>query len=107
MVVITAEIESGFIAKDDLVPFRCSSISSCVAPLQTEASMGGRQGQHTQWASRCQMSFSQTPSYGSRTQGPLMKVLPVPGWRPLKQLAMRVFSYDVAVFSMTGLLRAS
>ncbi|GFX10715.1 hypothetical protein TNCV_147571 [Trichonephila clavipes] len=41
MSVITAEIESGFIAKDDLVPFRCSSVSSCVAPLQKEALMGG------------------------------------------------------------------
>ncbi|GFW61460.1 uncharacterized protein TNCV_347081 [Trichonephila clavipes] len=44
MIVITAEIDSGFVAKDDLVPFRCSPVSSCVAPLQTEASMSGRQG---------------------------------------------------------------
>ncbi|GFX81241.1 hypothetical protein TNCV_1828781 [Trichonephila clavipes] len=48
-IVITAEIESGFFfdAKDDLVPFCCSPVSSCVALLQTEASMGGRQGQNT------------------------------------------------------------
>ncbi|GFT25236.1 hypothetical protein TNCV_181081 [Trichonephila clavipes] len=46
-IVITAEIESGFVAKDDLVPFRCSPVSSCAAPLQTEASIGGGQGQHT------------------------------------------------------------
>ncbi|GFV73442.1 uncharacterized protein TNCV_3389581 [Trichonephila clavipes] len=25
-----------------------------------------------------------------KTQGPLMKVLPVPGWRPIKQLAVRM-----------------
>ncbi|GFU75634.1 uncharacterized protein TNCV_2863481 [Trichonephila clavipes] len=25
-----------------------------------------------------------------KTQGPLVKVLPVPGWRPMKQLAERV-----------------
>ncbi|GFU23445.1 uncharacterized protein TNCV_1573921 [Trichonephila clavipes] len=25
-----------------------------------------------------------------KTQGPLVKVLPVPGWRPMKQLAIRV-----------------
>ncbi|GFV25922.1 uncharacterized protein TNCV_2920331 [Trichonephila clavipes] len=31
MIVITAEIESGFVAKDDLVPFRCSTVSSCAA----------------------------------------------------------------------------
>ncbi|GFS98578.1 hypothetical protein TNCV_2987101 [Trichonephila clavipes] len=34
-IVITAEIESGFVAKDDLIPFRCSLVSLCVAPLQT------------------------------------------------------------------------
>ncbi|GFW63641.1 hypothetical protein TNCV_4329291 [Trichonephila clavipes] len=34
-IVITAEIESGLVAKDDLVPFHCSAVSSCVAPLQT------------------------------------------------------------------------
>ncbi|GFU71823.1 uncharacterized protein TNCV_2033641 [Trichonephila clavipes] len=45
-IIITAEIESGFVAKDDLVPFRCSPVS-CATPLQTEASMGERQGQHT------------------------------------------------------------
>ncbi|GFY00420.1 uncharacterized protein TNCV_1664591 [Trichonephila clavipes] len=43
-IVVTAEIESGFVAKDDLVPFRCSPVSSGAAPLQTETSMGGRQG---------------------------------------------------------------
>ncbi|GFY11114.1 hypothetical protein TNCV_4471001 [Trichonephila clavipes] len=31
MIVITAEIESGFVTKDELVPFRCSPVSSCVA----------------------------------------------------------------------------
>ncbi|GFU70405.1 uncharacterized protein TNCV_4216821 [Trichonephila clavipes] len=50
MIVITAEIEFGFVAKDDLVPFRCSPVSLCVAPLQTEALMGGRQEQHTEGA---------------------------------------------------------
>ncbi|GFX87846.1 uncharacterized protein TNCV_4373111 [Trichonephila clavipes] len=43
-IIIPAEIESGFVAKDDLVPFRCSPVSSCAATLQTQASMGGRQG---------------------------------------------------------------
>ncbi|GFW75646.1 uncharacterized protein TNCV_4428291 [Trichonephila clavipes] len=65
-IVITVGIESGFVAKDDLVPFRCNPVSSCVAPLQMEASMGGCQRQHTKWAPRSQMSFSQAPSYGSR-----------------------------------------
>ncbi|GFV05246.1 hypothetical protein TNCV_224591 [Trichonephila clavipes] len=43
-----AEIQSEFVAKDDLVPFHYSPVSSCAASLQTEASMGGRQGQRTQ-----------------------------------------------------------
>ncbi|GFS71278.1 DUF4371 domain-containing protein [Trichonephila clavipes] len=47
MTVIIAEIESGFVAKDGLVPFRCSPVSLCTAPLQMEALMGVRQGQHT------------------------------------------------------------
>ncbi|GFY10155.1 hypothetical protein TNCV_360221 [Trichonephila clavipes] len=38
-IVTTAEIESGFVAKDDLVLFRCSPAASCSAPFQTEASM--------------------------------------------------------------------
>ncbi|GFT31198.1 hypothetical protein TNCV_2679671 [Trichonephila clavipes] len=37
-IVITAEIET------DLVPFRCSPVSSCAEPLH--GSMGGCQGQH-------------------------------------------------------------
>ncbi|GFS63373.1 hypothetical protein TNCV_2308971 [Trichonephila clavipes] len=46
-IVITAEIESGFFAKDYLVPFSCSPTSSCMTPLQMEALMGGCQGKHT------------------------------------------------------------
>ncbi|GFX85106.1 hypothetical protein TNCV_4979611 [Trichonephila clavipes] len=46
-IVTTAEIESRFVAKDDLVPSHFSPVSSCAAPLQREALMGGRQGQHT------------------------------------------------------------
>ncbi|GFW87372.1 hypothetical protein TNCV_1267451 [Trichonephila clavipes] len=41
-IVITAEIKSGFVAKDSLVAFRCSIVSSSTATLQTEASIGGR-----------------------------------------------------------------
>ncbi|GFY11480.1 hypothetical protein TNCV_3183181 [Trichonephila clavipes] len=37
-IVTAAEIDSGFIAKNDLVPFRCSPVSSCAAPLQTGTS---------------------------------------------------------------------
>ncbi|GFT86541.1 hypothetical protein TNCV_1053931 [Trichonephila clavipes] len=43
-IVITAEIESEFVAKDDQAPFRCSPVSSCLAPIQTLASICGRHG---------------------------------------------------------------
>ncbi|GFU78077.1 hypothetical protein TNCV_3151051 [Trichonephila clavipes] len=46
-IVITVEIESELVSKDDLVQFRCSPVSSCLTPLQTEASMGGCQWQYT------------------------------------------------------------
>ncbi|GFU39282.1 hypothetical protein TNCV_3811271 [Trichonephila clavipes] len=41
-IVITAEIESRFVSKYDLVLFRFSLVSSFVAPLQMEESTGGR-----------------------------------------------------------------
>ncbi|GFU71764.1 uncharacterized protein TNCV_130681 [Trichonephila clavipes] len=40
-------ISAGFVTKDNLFRFRCSPVSSCVAPFQTEEAMGGRQGQYT------------------------------------------------------------
>ncbi|GFT39366.1 hypothetical protein TNCV_2422731 [Trichonephila clavipes] len=46
-IAVSAEIESGFAAKDDLVPFHCRPVFSFAAPLQTEELIGGRQGQHT------------------------------------------------------------
>ncbi|GFV17307.1 hypothetical protein TNCV_1314241, partial [Trichonephila clavipes] len=43
-----------------------------------------------------QMSFSQAPSYGSRSH--MVKELPMPGYRPMKQLAVRLhfLRYDKA-----------
>ncbi|GFW51915.1 hypothetical protein TNCV_1188461 [Trichonephila clavipes] len=35
-IVITTQIESTFVAENDLVPFCCSPVPSCVTPLQTE-----------------------------------------------------------------------
>ncbi|GFV75236.1 hypothetical protein TNCV_295511 [Trichonephila clavipes] len=90
MIVITAEIESRFVAKDDLVPFHCSLGSSCAATLQTEASMGGRQG-----STRIGRRDPKCPSakrlvWFKKTQGPLMKMLSMPGWRPMEQLVLRM-----------------
>ncbi|GFV50794.1 uncharacterized protein TNCV_4237491 [Trichonephila clavipes] len=42
--VITAEIDSGFVAKDDLVSFRCSPVSSHPSPPTPHSSMGGCKG---------------------------------------------------------------
>ncbi|GFV39994.1 uncharacterized protein TNCV_4412251 [Trichonephila clavipes] len=91
MIVITAEIESGFVTKGDLVPFRCSPISSCVAPTLNRGVDG--------WASRTAHEMGAViPNvlqpdaflWFKKTQGALGKVLPVPGWRPMKQLAVHV-----------------
>ncbi|GFW75237.1 hypothetical protein TNCV_4188921 [Trichonephila clavipes] len=94
-----AEIESRFVAKDDVVPF-----------LWTRDTAGGVDA----WLSRAAhamsttMSFSQASLYGLiRHRGDLVKMLPVPGWRLMKQLALCVHSYDAAVFSTTGLSSAS
>ncbi|GFX88523.1 hypothetical protein TNCV_2279911 [Trichonephila clavipes] len=57
--------ESGFVPKDDQVSCRCSLVSTCVAPLQTEASMGGRQGQHKQHLHYGTLCL-QKPSQGTR-----------------------------------------
>ncbi|GFW57771.1 putative DD41D transposase [Trichonephila clavipes] len=39
-IVITAQIKPRLVAEDDLVPFYCSHILSCMIPLQSEASVG-------------------------------------------------------------------
>ncbi|GFY20385.1 hypothetical protein TNCV_210171 [Trichonephila clavipes] len=46
LISITAENESRFVTKDDLVSFYCSLIPSCATPLQTEASVSGCDWQH-------------------------------------------------------------
>ncbi|GFX24053.1 e3 ubiquitin-protein ligase RNF13 [Trichonephila clavipes] len=85
-IVITVEIECGFVAKVDLVPFRCSPVSSCATPLQTEASRKAR----VMGAAIPNVLQPAAFVWFEKTQGLLMKVLPVPGLRPMKQLAVRV-----------------
>ncbi|GFW71108.1 uncharacterized protein TNCV_91511 [Trichonephila clavipes] len=74
-IVITVEIEFGFVTKDNLVPFRCSSVSSCVAPLQTEASRAA----HEMGAAIPNVLQPGAFVWFEKTQGPLMKVLPLLG----------------------------
>ncbi|GFV76400.1 uncharacterized protein TNCV_4546241 [Trichonephila clavipes] len=88
--IITAEIESGFIVKEDLVLFRQFTLL-----LRGTTPNGGVDGQ----ASRATQVMSTTiPNVLQRgafvgfekTQGPLMNELHVPEWRPMKQLAVHV-----------------
>ncbi|GFW45845.1 uncharacterized protein TNCV_4495651 [Trichonephila clavipes] len=89
MIVITAEIESGFVTKDDLVPLQSSFFVRGITPN------GGVNG----WTSRASrvmgVAIPNVLQPGAfvwfeMTHGPLLKVLPVSGWRPMKQLAVRV-----------------
>ncbi|GFT34061.1 hypothetical protein TNCV_4385041 [Trichonephila clavipes] len=91
-IVITAEIESGFarVAKDDLVPCSCSPVSSCVAPFQTEALMEGVKGSTRNGRRDPKCPSSRRLCMVQKDTGALVKVLPVTGWRPMKQLAERV-----------------
>ncbi|GFX82748.1 hypothetical protein TNCV_1194231 [Trichonephila clavipes] len=70
-IVITAEIESGFIVKDDLVPLRCS-------PVPTHSNRRGR------WVEVMGVAIPNVFQPGAfiwfeKTLGPLVKMLPVPG----------------------------
>ncbi|GFY09533.1 hypothetical protein TNCV_4322121 [Trichonephila clavipes] len=65
---------SRFVAEDDLVPFHCSPIPSCVTPLQMEASLVDVIG------SACDGSRE-----GSGIQrAPVVKMLPVSEQRPMR-----------------------
>ncbi|GFV87766.1 hypothetical protein TNCV_780481 [Trichonephila clavipes] len=89
--VITAEIESGFFVKNDLVSFLCSQISSCVAPLQAEASMGRRQAGKSHNGHRDLKCPSARRLHMVREDtGVPNEDVPVHGWRPMKQLAIRI-----------------
>ncbi|GFU19610.1 hypothetical protein TNCV_21731 [Trichonephila clavipes] len=91
MIVTTAEIKSGYVAKDDLVPFRCSPVSLRARYrfkrrrrwLGVKGSThNGRKDPKCPSTRRLRMVREETSA--------LVKVLPVPGWRPIKQLAVRV-----------------
>ncbi|GFY29479.1 uncharacterized protein TNCV_2626501 [Trichonephila clavipes] len=88
-IVINAEIESGFVAKDDLVPFRCSPVSSCAAPNGGVDGWASREA-HVMGATIPNVLQPGTFVWFDKTQGPLVKMLPVPGWRPVRQLVVRV-----------------
>ncbi|GFV69197.1 hypothetical protein TNCV_3518191 [Trichonephila clavipes] len=58
---ITDLIESRFVVKDNLVPFRCSRILSCVIPLQMETLGLGVICDTCNGLQRHYMFFSQVP----------------------------------------------
>ncbi|GFV53205.1 hypothetical protein TNCV_1065641 [Trichonephila clavipes] len=84
---MNAEIESGFVAKDDLVPFCCSLVSSSKRRCRwvgVKGSTLNRRRDPKCPSARCLRMVQE------HTGGPSEKVLPVPGWRPMKQLAVRM-----------------
>ncbi|GFW22705.1 hypothetical protein TNCV_2765171 [Trichonephila clavipes] len=88
------------IAKDDLAPFHSSPVSLCPAPRRWVVSSA---------VHVMVIAIPNVLQAGAFVwfKEPLVKVLPVPGWQPMKQLVVRVHFYDVVVFSMTGLSRPS
>ncbi|GFU41953.1 hypothetical protein TNCV_361011 [Trichonephila clavipes] len=111
-IVITAEIESGFVTKDDLAPFRCSPVSSCADTTLN----GGVDGLASRAAHRNGRRDPQCPSarrfriIRGRHRG-LLKVvaLSVPGWWPMKQLVVRLRAFLTMwrALSTTDLSKAS
>ncbi|GFX44168.1 uncharacterized protein TNCV_4119641 [Trichonephila clavipes] len=89
-IVITDDIESGFVAKDDLVPYPCSLVSSCAAPFQKEVSTGVSRAAHVMGPEIANVLHPSVFIWFEKTQGPLLKGLPVPGGRSMKQLAANV-----------------
>ncbi|GFS89122.1 uncharacterized protein TNCV_1258731 [Trichonephila clavipes] len=78
--------KKGFVAKEDLVPFRCNPVSSCAATLQTDASSVA----HVMGTAIPNILQPGAFVWFEKTQGLQVKVLPVPGWWPMKQLAVHV-----------------
>ncbi|GFX89202.1 uncharacterized protein TNCV_20981 [Trichonephila clavipes] len=87
--VITAKFESGFVTKDDLVPFHCSPVSSGAAQLQTDVRWVSRVA-HAMGAAIPNVLQPSAFVWFEKTQRTLVKALSVSGWRPMKQLAVRV-----------------
>ncbi|GFW42002.1 hypothetical protein TNCV_7101 [Trichonephila clavipes] len=85
MIIITAQIEYKFVIKDNPVPFHCSPISSCATPLQMEASLVGVMG--TAIPDVLQPGALR---WSRKTQGPVVKVLPVSRQWPMRQLTLRM-----------------
>ncbi|GFW74519.1 uncharacterized protein TNCV_2414181 [Trichonephila clavipes] len=106
-IVFTAETESGFASlKTNETPLHFSFLVRGTTP----------NGDINEWASRVAHVMGSAIAnvfqlgvfvWFEKTQGPLLKVPPVPGWRPMKQLAVRVHFLDGAVFLTAGLSRAS
>ncbi|GFW04125.1 uncharacterized protein TNCV_2668901 [Trichonephila clavipes] len=89
-ITITAKIESGFVAKDNLVPFHYSPVSSWVAQLNGGVDWWATRAAQVMGAAILNVLQPGAFVWFEKTQGPLMKVLPVPGWRPMKQLVVRM-----------------
>ncbi|GFY29645.1 uncharacterized protein TNCV_1812251 [Trichonephila clavipes] len=74
-IAFTAEIESGSVAKNNLIPFRCSPDSLYATPLETEASRAA----HVMGVAIPNVLQPGAFVWFEKRVGPQMKVLPVPG----------------------------
>ncbi|GFW65396.1 uncharacterized protein TNCV_396621 [Trichonephila clavipes] len=89
-IVITTEIESGFIAKDDLILFHCT----VQFPRAWHHSKQRRRWVGVKNSTRNGLRDPKCPSARRyrmvrEDTGFLVKVLPVPGWWSMKQLPVR------------------
>ncbi|GFV72185.1 hypothetical protein TNCV_3278401 [Trichonephila clavipes] len=90
MIVITAEIESGLVAKADLVQFRCSPVPRARHHSKRRRQWMGVKGITRNECHNRKCSSARRLRMVQKAQGPLVKVLLVPGSRSMKQLAVRV-----------------
>ncbi|GFU82410.1 hypothetical protein TNCV_2462931 [Trichonephila clavipes] len=103
MLVITAQIKSRFIVEDDLVPFRCSPIQSYVTTLEWMCRwvdvIGSTRNGHRN--ARCSSARRLVMVW--KTKGPLGRCCLCPDSGQRGSWLFACGSYDVTVFSTTGL----
>ncbi|GFV64573.1 hypothetical protein TNCV_4965541 [Trichonephila clavipes] len=87
-IVITAHIESRFVAEDDLVLYRSSLIPSCATQLQMKSSSVGVIGSTRDGAAISDVSQPGALLRFWKSQGPVVKVLSASGQRSLRQLVV-------------------
>ncbi|GFS96601.1 hypothetical protein TNCV_3943911 [Trichonephila clavipes] len=103
-IVITAQVESSFVAEDDLVPFVADQSRRARHHLKRRRKGEGTLTARVMGAVIPDILQPYTLRWFGKTQGPVVKVLKVSGQQPMRKLALceRVIC---EVFSTTGLSR--